>query len=457
VVYVFTLAAEERDEIHDKLTINQYFTRVVPGSLDPPIKQPQLALIFVREGINGKEEIKLDWLGVVMQPHGKKAASLGYRVKVDVIRQMPKSVPLPVLAKAVGGKFTPRLHSVLRAFTVPLDEGISSAVVHALRSLDPSIEKLVAWLEKVANADRLESSRQDGLWREERDAARLAIRLAGFPTSALSAWQRPDVANAPYLAGLIPEPTEQSMIEHDARIFDGWGGGQRRCDIHVLVDGQRRLEIANVNATPVEGRLGTDLIYYHEPTHSFILVQYKRLHPRTKSIYVDEQLESQLARLESVAELSRGPREPRDWRLGSDPCFLKLALWQDDDDPLDQGPAPGMYLPVSYVRILLQDHSSRGPKDGRVLGYGNVNRYLANTQFLELVKEGLVGTVGTTVEMLRKLVTARAKEGYGILAAAERGEESSADRQKRIRSRGRSTKRGELKVERAAPSTSTLF
>lgn len=77
------------------------------------------------------------------------------------------------------------------------------------------------------------------------------------------------------------------MIEHDARpldlttLFDEWGDrGEYRCDIHVLQDPEgRRLEIANVDATPVEGRLGTDLIYYHEATRSFILVQYKRLRP----------------------------------------------------------------------------------------------------------------------------------------------------------------------------------
>jgi hypothetical protein len=455
MVFVFSLAATERDEIYDKLTINQYFTRVVPESLDPPIKHPQLALIFVREDAS-EEDPRLDWLGIVMQPHGKKAASLGYRVKVDMIRQIPKSIPLQTLMYTVGDDFTPRLHAALRVPTSPLNDHISSAIVAALHSLDPKISKLVTWLHKVANADQLEDSRQDELWREERDAARLALRLAGFPTSALSAWQRPQATDAPYLAGLIPEPTEQSMIEHDARIFDGWGGGRRRCDIHVLVDGRRRLEIANVNATPVEGRLGTDLIYYHEPTHSFILVQYKRLHAHSKSIYVNKQLRDQLAKLEAVSKMSRSPREPQDWRLGGDPCFLKLALWQGHDDPLDQGPAPGMYLPVSYVRLLLEDPHSRGPEGGHVLGYQNVERYLANTQFLELVKEGLVGTVGTTVEMLRKLVTARAEEGYGLIAAAERGEESPADRQKRIRMRGRSKKHA-VKTEQADPPNPTLF
>lgn len=147
---------------------------------------------------------------------------------------------------------------------------------------------LIEWLTGVANPVTFDStSAADRSWQEQQDAARTALSLADFPASALAAWKRPDSEAAPYLAGLIPEPFENSSIDHDLRtpmLNEPLLGNLSRhpdfrCDVQVLCDsgGRRVLEIANVNATPIESRLGTDLIYYHEPTRSFVMVQYKRL------------------------------------------------------------------------------------------------------------------------------------------------------------------------------------
>ncbi|MFE4577407.1 hypothetical protein [Streptomyces chartreusis] len=213
-----------------------------------------------------------------------------------------------------------------------------------------------------------------------------------------------------------------------------------RCDINVLSDGKgRRLEIVNVNALPLEARTGTDMIYYHVPTESFVLVQYKRLDPRKKEIRVDERLRSQLDRLAEVAKLSSSPERPREWRLGSDPCFLKLAYWPENTFAKSvDGLTPGMYLPESYVRLLLEDectHSSRGESKTRLLGYGSVERHLVGAQFVQLVKEGLVGTVRTTREDLWEVVKRRAEQGQNILLGREYSTESAHERQQRTRSR----------------------
>ncbi|AKH84173.1 hypothetical protein AA958_20500 [Streptomyces sp. CNQ-509] len=69
---------------------------------------------------------------------------------------------------------------------------------------------------------------------------------------------------------------------------------------------------ANINATPVEDRLGADLIYYHEATQSFVLVQVKRLPSAAgdRWMYVDQRLLGQLDRLDRVAAMSRTPQVP---------------------------------------------------------------------------------------------------------------------------------------------------
>lgn len=285
---------------------------------------------------------------------------------------------------------------------------------------------------------------------------RLGLAIANIPPSRLAAWRRPSDPNAPYLAGLIPEPFEQGMLEHDARHIDfgidvfteaGWPSGSYatgasfRCDIQVFEYLGSRIEVANINATPVENRLGADLIYYHEATQSFILVQAKRLPPAVGNRWmrVDKQLLGQLDRLDQVAALSRTPCAPHEWRLGSDPCFVKLAFWPLEET-IESGPAPGMYLPVSYVRLLLGDDATQGPNGGTRLGYGYVDRYLGNTEFTELVKNGLVGTVGTTLDDLKLLGLERAEEGMSVAIVVDRASapprETVKERHKRNHARG---------------------
>lgn len=310
---------------------------------------------------------------------------------------------------------------------------------------------ILEWLTALADTPMLSNADPaDRAWQEQRDAVGTVARIFRIPPTTISAWRRPSSPHAPYLAGLIPEPVENSLIEHDARLSTGsnrlfgeWvDPSNARCDIHVFQDKTgRTLEIANVNATDVESRLGTDMIYFHEPTSSFILVQYKRLDPVKHTMSVDARLLDQLDRLEDVARLSGPATRPDDWRLCGDPCFLKLAYWPDSPNTRLDSMAPGMYLPVSYVRLLLQDdctlsgRTRNNGESGRMLGYPQVPRHLVNTQFIELVQHGFAGTVGVTVEQLRTLVAERARAGHSMVIGAEHSRESTQERQKRLRDR----------------------
>lgn len=401
-----------------------------------------------------QRRLQLEWMGVVAKVGTVGAVDAS--ITVDPLRECRKPVEfsgfgggedlLDTLPSAARENFD---RAVIPGGVGGCDQKTWAAVEAALRQKRPDLVELLDWLLAQAVPPRLDpDDAADLSWLEQQDALRNLVRIAEFPPSALAAWRRPADPNDPYLAGLIPQPVEHSLIDHDIRIagqpfemFAEWQGSDRtRCDIHVLQDAQgRRLEIANVNATPVEGRLGTDMIYYHEPTHSFVLVQYKRLNPKTRTLRVTSQLEKQLDKLEQVANLSRPPTSPSDWRMGGDACFLKLANWPvDTTRPID-GLAPGLYLPLSYVRLLLADDCTRGVREGynaRYLGYQQVERHLVGDQFVELVKHGLAGTVGTSVEQLRALVEERLETGHGVMVAGERSRESAKERQKRIRRRG---------------------
>ncbi|GGK54864.1 hypothetical protein [Streptomyces flaveus] len=78
-------------------------------------------------------------------------------------------------------------------------------------------------------------------------------------------------------------------------------------------------------------------------------------------------------------------------------------------------PARGTYIPLSYARVLLEDDCTLGPRGGRIFSYERANRYLVGSEFAELVKLRLVGTVGTSVEQLRDFGLQRAHEGYSVM------------------------------------------
>jgi hypothetical protein len=256
---------------------------------------------------------------------------------------------------------------------------------------------------------------------------------------------------APYLADLDQTDLEPDLKQHDLNNMDIAFGmfrdrRQGRGSIQVLVDAAgRRLEIIDLNDGQVEGRTGTDVIYYHEPTKSLVLVQYKRLDQATKSMYVNKRFRDQLDRLENVAKLSKPALEPSQWRLGGDPCFMKLAHWPDtESENSNTELTPGMYLPTSYLRLLLADEATLGPvKDSqaRHLGYHTVERYLVNEQFVELVKHGLVGTVGVTAKDLNEIVNDELDAERNVMVGIERSPETPRQRQTRARKRGAQDRR----------------
>jgi hypothetical protein len=342
MAYIVTLTSRELSSIRDKLRIEQRLTKALPRGAVParPVVGPPIVLVVGEHG-DGERSRHLAWLGVVARHN--TVGAVDKSITVDPLRECLETVPLD----GDGGLLDYLSGELRREFDRAAPVGgvgacrpeVWDAVDNALRRDHPRLVSLLDWLIAQANPPVLDSrDLADRAWQEQQDATRSAVRIAEFPPSALAAWLRPTSRDAPYLAGLIPQPVEHSLIDHDVRMAgDAFGlptewlsQGNARCDIHVLRDDQgRRLEVVNVNATGVEARLGTDMIYYHLPTESFVLVQYKRLDPRTRSTYVNASLMSQLDRLEAVANLSKAPRRPSDWRLGSDPCFLKLAYWPE--------------------------------------------------------------------------------------------------------------------------------
>ena len=452
MVYILTLTAQEEAGSHVKFLTERRLTKTFPKRVAQSWKPsvPWIALILA---YGDDEDVRyLKWIGAIS--HTDTPGQLDYSVTIDPLVRCPQEISID----GPGGLVTQLPGSLQEEFTAAVaghDVGncgqpFWEAFSQAIRDNHPNMTELIDWLLALGTPPNFNSrDAADRSWQEQQDCAYCISRITGLPPLTFAAWRRPTSRHAPYLAGLVPRPYEQSMIEHDARtvgmssgMFDNWWPEDgARYDIHAITtsDG-RRLEIINVNNSPVEGRTGTDMVYYHEPTHSFALVQYKRLASRTDPMYADERFYDQLDRLGEVERLSKKAEKPSEWRLGHDSCFMKLAYWPENENKnATRELAHGMYLPVSYIRMLLNDDSTRGIRKGsqaRILGYRNVERHLVSQQFIELVTHGLIGTVGVSVEELREFVRTRVAAGQSVMVGVESSAETSSARQKRVRRRG---------------------
>jgi hypothetical protein len=451
MAYLLTLTSGELAENRSRFNIERRLTQAYSKSVARTggAQGSRIALVINDGDGSGRH---LEWLGVVLRINTVGATQ--YSVTVDPLLSCLESIPLEGPSGLLSG-FPENLQREFSSAISVQSVGTCGQAAweeceRLLRARHPQVAGLLDWLLGQANQQSFDTrDPADRTWQEQRDCAACLVRIAGFPALSLAAWKRPDEQDVPYLAGLIPQPVEHSMIEQDIRAArrafvmsdEWWRERGTRCDIHVLTDATgRRLEIANINATSAEARTGSDMVYYHEPTHSMVLVQYKRLDPVTRVMRADRRFYDQLDRLESVAGKSKKAARPSDWRLGDDPCFVKLAYWPESvSGNAATQLTPGMYLPVSYVRMLLEDDCTRGVKadsQARILGYGRVERHLVGKQFVELIKHGLVGTVGVTPEDLRDLVADRSTAGQSLIVGVESGDETVHEREERNRKRG---------------------
>ncbi|MEU6330770.1 hypothetical protein ABZ851_26365 [Streptomyces sp. NPDC047049] len=471
MTYIVTLTPDQMADNEDDWLVAERFTKGLPTGLDTSDTGTRLALLVcdnrARSANNGRDGFAehgrfITWMGAVQRFN--TVGPVDRSITIEPMRRCPKPVHLDgpdgILASLPS---TYRAH-VERALSGSAGHcGMTTwhALREALLRRHPELARYVDWL--LAHLNPLVFNVEDAAdcaWQEQKDAAQCLTRVTDFPHSALSVWGRPASRDEPYLAGLIPDPVENSLIDHDVRAglggeaphFDDWRQrGDVRCDIHVLEDSTgRRLEVVNVNATPVESRLGTDMIYYHHPTHSFVLVQYKRLESRHKEYRVNKQLLDQMDRLEQVSRLSSKPARSHEWRLSPDACFLKFAHWRKGAVSSTEL-AHGMYIPLSYARVLLEDNCTLGPRGGRIFSYERAASYLVGSEFAELVKLGRVGTVGTSVEQLRDFGLQRAREGYSVMLGFETSDETP--RERALRTRSRSAKK-RPKVSSYSPPTS---
>ena len=186
------------------------------------------------------------------------------------------------------------------------------------------------------------------------------------------------------------------------------------------------MTVIMANKRPLESQTGVDLIYFHETYRSFVMVQYKAMKTeggeRTYRWRNEGQLMKEIRQMKSImAELKNKPirDSPKDFRFSDNPFFLKFCP-REGFQPDTTSMYPGLYLPLDLWERLRNSGELKGPRGGNLLTYTNTERWLSNTEFINLVSKSWVGTSTSQSEILESLIQTVVRTGKTVVFAAKR-------------------------------------
>jgi len=286
-----------------------------------------------------------------------------------------------------------------------LTEKASKVVLDVLLAENPQLNSVIGTLFGVRDID-LPAPRKAAL-AEERDSLASLFAFTGaldlLPANGfLTEDEIGCISDRDYFLPAMPgvPPREDPMVEHDANTFLGWTPQQSdRLAVRIFTDGnERTLQIMNVNRWPIENRLGTDLIYYHQQRRSFVLVQYKRMVPDGPSwrCRVDGHFREQLDMMRALDDRCRQEEPGGEYRMVPTPSFVKICQL-DTLDVDSTSMISGMCMPREQVEKHLQRPDFPSYLDSQI-----IKDYLTSTLFAQLVAVGCVGTSGSATTLVAR-------------------------------------------------------
>ena len=269
---------------------------------------------------------------------------------------------------------------------------------------------------------------------EIRDTMSAALRMAGIDRMETSASRRRTelAQDSPLLSGFglsDRSASERQILEQDAGVFIG-RFGRRTSEIGIkrfdLPHGGF-LDVYIADNGRVEHVTGTDLVFWNEGSGSLVLVQYKRMfRGKAKKQHArpwlwrarnKEAFNAQLARMRATDAICAGSGSGA--RFVDTPCFFKFC----ESEPrlrTTRSMVPGMYLSRRHFEELTGVGTDGCLPRGVRIGYGTVPRYLNNTMFCQLTRDGWIGAEGVDRERVCERVRALMKHGRTTILAVKR-------------------------------------
>jgi hypothetical protein len=283
---------------------------------------------------------------------------------------------------------------------------------------------------------------------EQRDALGLAFDIASLDRKAILRGARlSQVGGANSILDLLDHQPlhEQDLIRRDQRVFQNILSAEQTQSGRFVGPGGREVRVHVYDKKPLETVLGIDLLIYMADFESYLLLQYKSMEPKsddmgkTWSYLVDAQMRDQIETMDrAVAAIAELPAPiahvMNHWRLTDEAFYFKFCETTRPDSR-DDALVTGITLGHSYLKRFLDLPEARGKHGGYRVGYNNCPRYLNNTQFVELARDGWIGCSQRGLMFVSAVIKAGLEGGRAAMFAIVEGSgaKTSSDRRKHIR------------------------
>ena len=267
---------------------------------------------------------------------------------------------------------------------------------------------------------------------EQRDAVGLTLDIASVDRQAtLRSLDAGRVDDARSVLDLLDsEPLhEQDLIRHDGMIFKELLNDAMR-HAQFKGSGGRSVRVHIYDKKSLETVLGIDLLIYQEIYRSFLLIQYKTMDKiagkrgQTWSYLIDEQIHKQISAMDAAeAAIQRQSVQLGgiwDWRLHASPFYFKFCE-RTRANARDDSLVRGILLGLDHLEHFLFLPESEGEDGGRRIGYENCPRYLSNTQFVELARDGWIGCEQKGLALITQLLKSNQEGGKLTMLAVIEG------------------------------------
>lgn len=315
----------------------------------------------------------------------------------------------------------------ISAFSPKVYQSFLDYIKSSYPNVASSIEKLQGEIKGIKTKYQGKSAE---IAAHEKDAISLALRISGFTDNDIPNWSQDD-ESAPFLKGYDDIVLrEDPMVVHDSQVFGDWEKiSQFVVGAAEFVKDGHKLTIMNVNRHKIEETLGVDLLMYHHTYKSYVLIQYKRMTKDGDYLtyrLIDHSYSSEIHRMEQFQKgiLKSNLKGVNDFRLNDEFFYFKLCPAKIKE-PLSTKMIPGMYLPLSYWKVLLSSIETLGKKGGRLINYNNVKRYINNTLFTELVQNGWIGSQVSNTELITQQIQESITGNKSVILANYTRNESS--------------------------------